>query len=105
MNRIMRKQAYYNMIAGLLFILPMLVLTITLVIIPILLSVVISFTNWNFIAGIGGLDFIGFDNYDRLIRDETFHRSLLNNVIIILVVPISMFLSLVLATLINNHII
>ncbi|WP_414694859.1 carbohydrate ABC transporter permease [Paenibacillus sp.] len=97
-----KKQAFYNTIAGYLFILPMLLLTLTLVIIPILLSGVISFTNWNFIAGIGGLQFVGFENYIDLFQDEAFHRSLRNNIVMIAVVPVAMFIALVLAALINK---
>ncbi|MFS0724322.1 carbohydrate ABC transporter permease [Paenibacillus sp. 1P07SE] len=97
-----RKQAFYDTIAGYLFIGPMLVLTTVLVIIPIVLSGIISFSDWNFIAGIGGLEFVGFRNYVQLFQDEAFHRSLANNVYMIAVVPIAMFIALVLAVLINK---
>jgi len=97
-----RKQALYDTIAGYLFIGPMLILTTMLVIIPILLSGVISFSDWNFIAGLEGLRFIGFDNYVQLFQDESFHRSLLNNIIMVAVVPVTMFLALVLAVLIDK---
>ncbi|MEK3876943.1 carbohydrate ABC transporter permease [Paenibacillus sp. FSL M7-0420] len=98
----MRKQSFYDNIAGYLFIAPMLILTVTLVIIPILLSGVISFSNWNFVSGLDGFQFIGLDNYTRLVQDESFHRSLYNNLIMIAVVPVAMFLALVLAVLINK---
>ncbi|MFD2877231.1 carbohydrate ABC transporter permease [Paenibacillus rhizoplanae] len=81
---------------------PMLILTVTLVIIPILLSGVISFSNWNFVSGLDGFGFVGLDNYTRLVQDESFHRSLYNNLIMIAVVPVAMFLALVLAVLINK---
>ncbi|WP_338555605.1 sugar ABC transporter permease [Paenibacillus sp. KS-LC4] len=97
-----RKQGFYDMLNGYLFISPMLVLTMTLVVIPIILSGLISFTEWNFIAGLDGLNFIGFENYDKLLHDEGFHRALRNNVIMIAVVPVSMFFALVLAALINT---
>ncbi|ETT48542.1 sugar ABC transporter permease [Paenibacillus sp. FSL P4-0338] len=98
----MRKQSFYDNIAGYLFIAPMLILTVTLVIIPILLSGVISFSNWNFVSGLDGFQFVGLDNYSRLVQDESFHRSLYNNLIMIGVVPVAMFLALVLAVLINK---
>ncbi|WP_340022838.1 sugar ABC transporter permease [Paenibacillus sp. FSL K6-1096] len=98
----MRKQAFYDNIAGYLFIAPMLILTVTLVIIPILLSGVISFSNWNFVSGLDGFQLVGLDNYTRLMQDESFHRSLYNNLIMIAVVPVAMFLALVLAVLINK---
>ena len=97
-----RKQEVFDTVTGYLFILPMLVLTMMLVVIPILLSGIISFTDWNFIAGIGGLEFVGFDNYAKLFQDQAFHRSLRNNVAMIAVVPVAMFIALVLAVLINK---
>jgi len=80
----------------------MLLLTLTLVVIPIIISGAISFTNWNFIEGIGGLHFAGLDNYIRLFQDEAFLRSLRNNVVMIAVVPVSMFIAMILAVLIDK---
>jgi len=45
-------------------------------------------------------DFVGFDNWDRMFRDETVHTAIKNNVIWILVVPMAVTaLGLVLAVL------
>lgn len=101
-SRRIRKQAFYDTLAGYSFILPMLLLTLTLVVIPIIISGAISFTNWNFIEGIGGLHFTGLDNYIRLFQDEAFLRSLRNNVVMIAVVPVSMFIAMILAVLIDK---
>lgn len=101
-SRRIRKQAFYDTLAGYSFILPMLLLTLTLVVIPIIISGAISFTNWNFIEGIGGLHFAGLDNYIRLFQDEAFLRSLRNNVVMIAVVPVSMFIAMILAVLIDK---
>lgn len=88
--------------AGYLFISPMLALTTVLVIVPIILSGVISFTDWNFITGLGDLNFIGFGNYRDLLQDEAFILSLKHNLALMAVVPVSMFMALVLAVLINK---
>ncbi|MEK4327172.1 hypothetical protein MKZ24_14395 [Paenibacillus sp. FSL R7-0297] len=53
-------------------------------------------------SGLEGFHFVGLDNYTRLVQDESFHRSLINNLIMIAVVPVAMFLALVLAALINK---
>ncbi len=97
-----RKQSFYNNLSGYLFILPMLATTLLLTIIPILLSGIISFTDWNFITGLEHIQFIGFGNYDELFKDEQFLRSVKNNLLMMLTVPISMFVSLVLAVLIDR---
>jgi len=88
--------------AGYLFISPMVLLATILTIIPILLSGVISFTDWNFIAGLDSIKFIGLDNYTKMFSDDDFLKSLNNNLLLILVIPVSLFISLILAVLINN---
>ena len=88
--------------AGLLFISPMVLLATVLTIIPILLSGIISFTDWNFIAGFESIKFIGFDNYTKMFADDDFLKSLNNNLLLMLVIPVSLFISLILAVLINN---
>jgi multiple sugar transport system permease protein len=100
--RYARKQSFYNNIAGYLFISPMLITTTVLTIIPILLSAIISFTDWNFITGIGHIKFTGVNNYQGLVHDENFLRAIKNNIYLMGVVPVAMFLSLVLAVLINS---
>ncbi|WP_022889525.1 carbohydrate ABC transporter permease [Agromyces italicus] len=51
------------------------------VLLPVLLAAYYSFFNWN---GLGPLDqFIGFDNYTRLLADPVFHRSVFNNFFIV----------------------
>ncbi|MEK3720648.1 carbohydrate ABC transporter permease [Paenibacillus sp. FSL H8-0034] len=101
-SRSVRKQSHYDTLAGYLFIAPMLATTIVLTLIPILLSGILSFTDWNFISGIDNIKFIGMNNYEQLFQDETFILSFRNNMALILVVPVSMFISLVLAALINK---
>ncbi|GGG17333.1 carbohydrate ABC transporter permease [Paenibacillus aceti] len=97
-----RKQSFYNSIAGYLFVLPMLLTTMLLTIIPIFLSGIISFTDWNFITGLGNIHFIGFGNYEELFKDEHFWRAMTNNLTMILTVPFSMIIALVLAVLIDR---
>lgn len=97
-----RKQSFYNSIAGYLFVLPMLLTTMLLTIIPIFLSGIISFTDWNFITGLGNIHFIGFGNYEELFKDEHFWRAMKNNLTMILTVPFSMIIALVLAVLIDR---
>ncbi len=83
-----------------LYILPALVIIFVFRLVPILLSFVVSFFDWS-IVGVG--KFIGFSNYAKLIYDAEFWQSLLNTFyLVIFVVPISLILSLLFATLLNN---
>ncbi|RKP58333.1 sugar ABC transporter permease [Cohnella endophytica] len=80
----------------------MVILTLVLTAIPIVLSGIVSFTDWNFIAGLNTIRFVGFDNYANLFRDDDFLHSMRNNFTLLAIVPVSMFISLVLAAIINK---
>jgi len=83
-----------------LYILPALIIIFVFRLVPILLSFVVSFFDWS-IVGVG--KFIGLSNYAKLLYDAEFWQSLLNTFyLVIFVVPISLILSLLFATLLNN---
>jgi multiple sugar transport system permease protein len=83
-----------------LYILPAAIIVIVFRLVPIVLSFIVSFFDWS-VTGVG--DFIGFGNYSRIISDGEFWQSLLNTFyLVIFVVPASLILSLVFATMLNN---
>nr|WP_229725122.1 sugar ABC transporter permease [Paenibacillus abyssi] len=88
--------------AGWIFVGPMLIGTALMTLIPILASVLISFTDWSFIKGIDEIRFVGLDNFAGLTQDETFITSFKNNFILMLAIPITMAISLLLAIIIKN---
>ena len=84
-----------------LMLVPAGVLIITFLVIPILLTFVLAFTNARLISP-QPARFIGFDNFVRLFDSETFWASLRNTVIFaIVIVPVQSALALGLALLIN----
>lgn len=91
-------------IAGYLFVAPLMIGLFILTLIPVIASLLLSFTNWNFVAGIGAIKFAGLDNFVRLFHDSSFVQSLINNLIFIITVPVTLILALVLAILIDKHI-
>ncbi|GAB2676738.1 carbohydrate ABC transporter permease [Paenibacillus thermoaerophilus] len=91
-------------LAGWLFVGPMLIGVTVLTLIPIVATFFLSFTDWNFVAGLDGLKMAGFDNFTKLFRDEVFLKSLRNNAIFLLTVPVYMALALLLAVLINKRV-
>lgn len=91
-------------LAGFLFVSPMLIGVTILVLIPILATFVLSFSDWNFIMGFNGFKWAGLDNFKRLVTDATFLKSLTNNAIFLLTVPIYMIVSLVLAIIIDKKV-
>lgn len=90
--------------AGIFFIAPQFIGTTILVIIPIIATLIISFTDWTFLQGINNLNFIGFDNYKKLMTDEKFIQSIINNIWLIASVPLTMLFALFLAIVINKNV-
>jgi multiple sugar transport system permease protein len=99
-SKLQRRESWF----GFLFVSPMLIGVTVLTLLPILATLVLSFADWNFIAGLDGFKFVGMDNFERLFDDATFIKSLKNNAIFMLTVPIYMAISLSLAVLIDRHV-
>ncbi|GIO85465.1 ABC transporter permease [Paenibacillus faecis] len=91
-------------LAGLLFVSPMLIGVSVLVLLPIIATVVLGFADWNFVQGWDGIRWIGLQNYEHLLSDSMFLRSLRNNLIFLLTVPVYMLISMVLAILIDRYV-
>jgi multiple sugar transport system permease protein len=102
-HRLMLKEKRENL-AGYVFVGPMLIGLTILTIIPAILSLIFSFTEWSFIAGLDKMKFVGFRNYTQLVDDPVFITSFKNNLILLLVVPVQLILSLVLAVIINKSV-
>lgn len=94
-SEIKRKKACY------LYILPFGILFFTFTVLPVLLSICLSFTNYNVFSF---PDFVGFNNYiDMFFGDDIFLKSVLNTITIALVTgPIGYIASFLLAWMINN---
>ncbi|OHE40031.1 MAG: ABC transporter permease [Tenericutes bacterium GWF2_57_13] len=89
--------------AGYMFVFPWLFGLIVLGIFPILMSFYISFTNYDMISP---MEWIGFENYRILFtNDSLFWKSLGNTVYhVAIAVPLSIFVGLALAFLLNNKV-
>jgi multiple sugar transport system permease protein len=87
-------------IAGLLFALPVIALELALLAVPIGQAVYYSFTRWDGIQS----TWIGIDNYQRLFADPNFWRVVLNNLILLAAVPVALLIPLLVAYLLNEHV-
>jgi ABC-type sugar transport system permease subunit len=68
---------------------------------PILFSLYLSFTEWK---GLGPIKFVGWKNFDLLLKDKLFWHAMGNGVILFFMyVPIMTFLALVLAVILNSR--
>jgi multiple sugar transport system permease protein len=89
--------------AGYAFILPNVLGMAVFTLIPVVFSLIISFTDWDFTKGIGNWNFIGLDNFIKLWGDEWFISAFFNTILFALVtVPVIIAFSLVLAVIIDK---
>ncbi len=90
---------------GMAFILPGLIGFLIFVLLPVIASLGLSFTKWNFMEGFDAIKFTGFENYKQLASDEWFLNSFKNNIIFTLVtIPTLIVLGLIVANIVNKHI-
>ena len=103
MNKSLKRQ---ETLAGWAFMLPALIIFAVLVIFPIIMSLILSFTEWNFLSGLEGIEWVGFDNFERLFtRDRKFIMALKNTLIYAFTTaPISIVLALLFAYMLNDKV-
>lgn len=89
---------------GIAFVSPMLIGVIILVLFPILATLVLGFADWNFVQGWDGIQWVGFQNFRQLLEDDMFIKSVRNNILFLLTVPVYMIISMVLAILIDRFV-
>lgn len=68
---------------------------------PFLYSVYASLTDWN---GLGRMNFIGMENFQKLIHDPYFYKTMWNTLFLMLGIPIGLILSFALASALSRGI-
>lgn len=94
-----------DMTAGYLFILPSFLGFILFSLFPLILTVILSFSDWNLVSGLSGIQLTGPWNYVELIKDPVFWESLRNNVLFaVWTLPALLVLGLLGAIIINSYV-
>lgn len=89
---------------GYIFIMPSFILFLVFSLIPLLLTLILSFSEWDMVSGIKNIKFIGIANYKDLFSDVWFIDSFKNNILFtILTTPVLLVGGLVLAILVNKY--
>ncbi|MGL4344654.1 MAG: carbohydrate ABC transporter permease [Cellulosilyticaceae bacterium] len=96
-NKFFQKEAF----KAWCFLLPGLILLCIFVCYPIIYSVPLAFTNYSVIQE---TQFVGFDNFRRILKDPQFTVSMINSLKYIITVPIIQCLALLVAILLNSKI-
>ena len=89
-------------LAAWIFILPAILGTFIFIIIPVICSFGLSFTEWDLLNPI---KFVGFENYKLLFNDDLFYKILINTVVFALSTSIlGVIIPLILASILNSKI-
>lgn len=92
-------------VAGYLFILPNLSGFAIFILLPLIFSLILVFTDWNYMQGLDGLTFSGLENINKLLHDEAVLKSLKNNAVFSTVsVPSAMLIGLMFAAALNRFV-
>lgn len=86
-------------IAPYLFLMPLLALLATFILYPVVMNLVMSFSDWK---GYGSPAWIGFANYREMFTDPSFWTSISNTVILILYIPVSIAVTVFTAALLRE---
>ncbi|MFP7299789.1 carbohydrate ABC transporter permease [Neobacillus niacini] len=101
-NKVKSKTIRRNRFIAYTFLLPNIIGFLLFILIPVIASFFMSFTSWN---GFGVVEFIGLDNYKQLLKDENFKISFFNSILFMVIsVPITLFLSMLIAVVLNQGI-
>lgn len=90
-------------LTGYAFVAPALIVFTVLIAFPLIASILLSFTEWNFLSGIKNIKWVGLSNFANLLQDKRFVWGVKNTFIYaITTVPISIAIALVLAYVLNS---
>lgn len=101
----MRKKTRQTLV-GYTFLAPALIIFLVLVLLPVLASLILAFTKWNFFSGFSTLKFVGVQNFVKMFTtDKSIKTALLNTFIYaVSIVPVTVFLSMILAHAVNGRV-
>lgn len=105
MRRRTWSRATRNNVYGYLFLLPSLLGFLLFIALPVLMSLLLGFADWNFVSGLSGIKFVGFKHFVNMWKDEWFTASLLNNLFYTgVLVPCAVAIGLVFAVVLNDKV-
>ncbi len=98
-----RRDRKRNLI-GYAFILPNIIGVTLFTLLPMIYSLIISFTDWDYTKGFGNYKWVGLKNFIDMWSDEWFTTSLMNTILLaVVVVPATVALALVLAVIVDKY--
>lgn len=75
------------------------------ILLPVIFSLVVAFTNFNIFEGFENTQFIGINNFIEMFKDPWFTQAIVNNLIYtVCTIPVLICVSIVLATILNDKV-
>lgn len=91
-------------LVGYLFIAPNLIGFLVFTVFGVCFSLYMSFTDWSLIKQFKNIKWLGLDNYVKLFHDAWFKASVYNTCWFLLMIPITIFLAMVFAFILNDKV-
>lgn len=84
---------------------PALLIFLVLVLLPVLFSGYLAFTDWKFTSGLSGIRWVGLRNFEKLLSDRNFKYALRNTFTYTLTcVPMSVLIAMLMAHMLNGRV-
>jgi len=99
-----RRRKFLENLTGYVFVLPNLVGFLAFTVFSIGFSLYMSFTDWSLIKLFQNIKFVGLENYVRMFSDKWFQASVVNNSWFLLTVPVTIFLAMCFAFILNDKV-
>ena len=100
-----RRREFKKNLTGYLFIAPNLLGFLIFILVPVLFSLVIAFSEWNLFQGLAGMRFVGLKNFAAMFQDISFLDSLRNNLLFTIgTIPAIMIIALLIAVILNDKV-
>lgn len=97
------KVSWRNEVTGYAFIAPNLVGLAVFTFLPLLFTVVVSFSRWNLVSGFSGVQWVGMRNFQTILSDPEFwHSAELTGLLIAATVPATIVCGLAVAVALNG---
>jgi multiple sugar transport system permease protein len=103
-KRFFKKAGAREQFTAYLFIMPAILGVLIFYFYPLIVSLLSSFFNWDGFDSVFKSEFVLLDNYIRMFKDPDFWQAVWNTLVTMIGIPIGIFLSLVLAMLLNRKI-
>ena len=86
--------------AGIVFVIPLALITGALLFLPLAQTAYHSFTTWNGIKS----SWVGLDNYVQMLSDPVIGRVVINNLLLLLAIPFAILIPMLVAFLLHTHV-